>query len=938
MADLIYGQFTPQIDVLSIEDVAYYWCPSQFRRLESNDGLRTDSVQTLGLQRQIVTPAARSYDQWFCKNPDETLTNAHVDSRYVIRQAWEVEWNGAVLDMEMRDHLYTLYTLQKGFWISYDEEQSREMVSLDPINADRTQFLTPTYPVAIYRDSDLVGNRQFEHQYIKVFVDGKLARWSDYQWRLDPDIGLLVFEQSIPADSVVSVSYLWRAYVRIREIELKTKDMAQVNYEGALILEQLQPPPKIERFDDRWGIAPGRDLDAPDELLQLTVEELSSNFAIGYNGVSVDRVPSISDKAWTGSFFPYSVAWTSGSPGPYTKWLDVSGFDFDLPDVPDKTLLRAVVEIKTGAVTGTIKIDGMRFAKAGTAIGPNGADLETLQSDATTLYTIDLTDSGIAYEDAQSNNLSLRMSLIFQSSGSASIESVSVRFFYAEIGVASVQELLGSCKRSLSSLVSTVTPITLDATEYEWKATFDGFNIPATDWISGVDVLHLNAGAKNGAPSTDVASMKARFRLKDTGYTFSGWRAKSNQPITIIDHALVNMRDSASVPSYGGPNDNWGRVFGAWTPTQVNTKGVEFDFDWTDTLDYQDAGNWAITYVYAGQTETFSTNDTPNSHVTAWASTPAGGIRTAQPTNAANGNWAKSSGKVTVVYTWIGAGDAPKTMRAKITSTCAMNSTSGSGSNGLGDGITSGGGTLSISGVHTETLDVTGGVATRDVQVEAYSYKALQTDGLAVASITVLGELGASVLPVQQGAQIIVYHSPVSRLMAMAYQAVDILNSTTPWKAGEGAGLIRTGDGTDTGNIRYLCSGFLLPELPGNCRFVGAKVIGKYRRVGNVSRSGNLTFKLHFSNYDSGRTGKTLAYPTTEDWVDFTVGTGSNDFWESSYHGTAAESGNTYPTILGSDINTLYELEIIGTHQAGDYYEFKDVQVQLYLAEVGDGV
>lgn len=99
-----------------------------------------------------------------------------------------------------------------------------------------------------------------------------------------------------------------------------------------------------------------------------------------------------------------------------------------------------------------------------------------------------------------------------------------------------------------------------------------------------------------------------------------------------------------------------------------------------------------------------------------------------------------------------------------------------------------------------------------------------------------------------------------------------------------------------------------------------------------------MTAKLHFGSYDNTRTGKVLAYPTTDVWTDFSVGTGSNDFWETSYTNTATEGGNTYPLIAGADINTLFQLELLGTHQAGDYYEFKDVQVQLYMAEVGDGL
>lgn len=928
MSELTYGDFRITPTALAIEDVLYDWCPSGFHRLAGADGIRSESVATLGLNRQIVTPSPLSEEQWFTFEK----SNVHDESRLLVNQSWTVEWTNAVTDLCLRDHLYLLYSLQKGFWMMYDEEQSRTCCVLEPINSSRKVYLTPTYPIAFYRHSDLSGQRQEEHLYLQIFFDGEPVRWSQHPWRCDPNNGMIVFNDAVPQGVVVTVSYLWRAYVRVREVELIVKDLAQVAYVGSATFEQLRPPPFVERFDDRWSLPPCRDIELDNGFSDGRPDILCANPVNASRADSVTRLDQVGGVPWVVEWSVDDATYsaTTASAG-ISKFLNLNNLEFNVPDILGRSPIAVVVEITFGSVTGTVLMDVCRFDKAGTLIGPNGTNLALLTTGSTVAYGLDLETSGIRYADFVNNALSLNIGLIFQTAGNVTIENVKITPCFEDIGEVDSIGLLCGVKQlripHASLNVQTTTCVGL-----HYKPRYTGIQVPTGSFVSGLDVGKLVAGCANGSSTDRTSEVDVKARLLHGSSSFSSARTKTTQPIIRTDHAIYNYRTGQTKPSYGGPNDLWGRPFGVWTPAQINSLGIELDVDWSTEDNPSDPANWDITYHYDGSTETFSTGDTPNSTATDWNQTV--GAKTGAPGHAGAPAWVRVAGSVTITYTWVGVGNAPSKIKTTTTSNSTSSSHTGTLDNGIGSGIVNAGDGQEANGTYTEVLPVNSGIATKIVTVLAYAYYPATTNGIPTASINVSGEIADCTFPIAEDSEIIVYYSPVCALAPAVFQKTTDTEGSITSLMGEGGGILRTSDGTVVDDFVYTFDQFDIPVLPGNCRITGMKLEGQYRAINGVVRVETLVASIVIGSTPSG-SDRTLDYPVSSEWQDFQLG-GSTDRWgyESS---SGSELGTVYPTALGSQVNSAFHVQLGGSNELGHYYEFKHLTVTLYVAEVGDG-
>lgn len=961
MADLVYGQFNPRRFQFCVEDVAYDYPPAKFARLDSEDGLPGGSVKTLGLARQVVTPKPYNDRPWFAyesasavQSSGGTATDYHANPRYIVQQVWRADWDQAFIDLCMRDHLYLLYSLQKAFWIQFDEEMSYDCARMESINAGRTAFITPTYPVAYYRASDTDGAIQSERAYYQVLLNGAPANWDLNPWRFDPEVGLLIFQTAIPSDVVVGIRYLWRAYVRIRELEFNISAYAQGPYNGYAVFEQIPVPYDVERFDTIMSRSPCRR--CPDNKFSDGEDtEECTEYTSPATVASVAR--SGSTVSWT---TPANAIEDDGAAasavvtaGAKTDYLHATQFNF--AGLPVDDLERKVVEIgvyvEAKGVLAGLFVDEVRVTRNGEVIGSNAADLEAiLTSDFKFAYTLDVRDYGITYEDVLKARIGVAVGVVSQS-GTPIIGSIDVVKAYVcyDEGIDN-PPLPTSCGCNVIDKAATAT--VYEQTCLSWKGyqRASGFGVPVGNFVHGLEVASMNIGASNACayPSKD-AQVKVRARLNKSGFAFSDWLEKNVQPVAPTDHATTGYVDSTTDASFGGPNDRWGMLYGAWTPADVNAHGFELEVDWSTICDPQNPANWQVSYVYTGNTE-HSAGQAGDPISFAWGQYPQGDLRD-YSRGPGTPCYVTVAGTVKIVYTWIGAGAAPAFVRASIYSKAVAQALDGAGAgywsgsvvNGFADdtAITYDSGYESArvqEGIHALLLDVVDGVASYDVVCNAQSTKTQSTsEGSQVyAGVLVTGEVDDCALPVAQPVIVRVHHSPVCATRALCHQNADESGTwNRPNAKGVNCELMQTSDGATNGNFALDMYDYPIETFKANTRVVGIVVTGEYRRVGSTSPGGTMQVIPHFGSYDGARTGKTLAYPTSSTFVPFTLGA-SGDYWDYAY--ADPDSGQTVPTAIGSQVNAYMHVQLKGANVNGTFFEFRNVKVTVYFSEVCDGL
>lgn len=790
--ELGYGAFGSQVYKLGIEDVLYEFGPDRWQRANTSDeGMRGDTIRTLGLNRKNLVQPAYTGTQWNRYNdpdavndPTSSVANDYVDARKNLAQVIELTWSDAFMSACLRDHIYLLYELNKPFWIAFDDEMSRDCVTLgSPLNDNKT-FITPTYPVAMYRVGDLLGNNISEYCFFQVYTNGNYVDWGKHPYRFDPEIGLLVFETPLPTGTIVTASYLWRMFVQVKTFDLNPYVFGGTYYKGNVVVEQLRLPYQVDRFDNVYAQSPCRD----------------------YLGNLLE--PNL-DGSWTDSDeLPAYVGCSVFTDGPY-----------------------------------------------------NGTEAD----------------------------------------------------------------LSNSCS------------------EYTSTQAVKGFSIPSTHWIHGVEVTQLVLGADSGCPTTQVAKVQVKVMLNRGSSTYSPYSVKSDQPVQQVDHAPLNYIDGGSDISWGGRGDLWGKPVGSWSPAMVNTNGLLFEVDWSTTCLPQTSGNWAITYNPTGSSTAVDNEGTTSTN---WN---AASENTTSTYDGGPNAESIQAGQMQLVFTWQGSGDPPTFLDVNVTSTAIASSTGGNmaflltADNGQSDPAVSNG-PLSVqsTGIHGYRLNVDNtGVATYTVSLSADAKCSTRvgdpgTGTQVYTEIGVTATIAACKLPLWAGFAAEVHHSPVCESLRNNYTAGTPSGSwNDSTDIGLGGGIAISSTGVATGSFALLMKTFGFTNLGANSRIVGIRVAGQYRKVGSGSPSGNLTIKAHIGNYNSGRAGKSLVYPTASGWTDFVLGS-NGDMWD--YQATYSETGVVYPIATGASFNSLFELELLGTNTSGVQWEFQNLIASVYYFDVGDGL
>lgn len=169
--------------------------------------------------------------------------------RKIHIQAWKAEWGEqSLMTVFMAEQLRDLYETQKQFWIQYDDEMSRCWGRLIGLNADLEDgnnphvYFTPHYPIFPYGHEPLADPEAAGAWDNMLWVANEL--WTG-DFDVYSDYGMVV----LPADNKrfndrikVHLKYTWRAYVRIREMNLQPIQLAQTYYTGEVAFEVVAIP------------------------------------------------------------------------------------------------------------------------------------------------------------------------------------------------------------------------------------------------------------------------------------------------------------------------------------------------------------------------------------------------------------------------------------------------------------------------------------------------------------------------------------------------------------------------------------------------------------------------------------------------------------------------------------------------------------------------
>jgi hypothetical protein len=187
-------------------------------------GLRQSIANTLDLTSVIVVQNSMPTTQF----PD-------AEKRMVHTQAWRGVWESdSFMDVCMRDQLVLLYTLQKGFWIQYDDEMSRELTPLIPADDGRKSFFTPTFPIFPYAYTPVAPTTYNGTVFLNM-----TPIWDGFT--VQNNIGKVTFQNQIPSFASPYMKYTWKAFVRIAKLDIRPfGDLAQNVYRGEVVFEQLR--------------------------------------------------------------------------------------------------------------------------------------------------------------------------------------------------------------------------------------------------------------------------------------------------------------------------------------------------------------------------------------------------------------------------------------------------------------------------------------------------------------------------------------------------------------------------------------------------------------------------------------------------------------------------------------------------------------------------
>jgi hypothetical protein len=230
------------LDKFIIEGYHFEDLPGEWEQV-SNDGF--------GVRRQTY-PTADNKRQVVINKPLRTDELSFADKRKISTQAFRAGWSlpDSYCSRCMYDHLVNLYSLQKTFYIQYDDVMTYDPTSpavLQKIGVQTRAYYTPTFPIKPFGWTPLDATTWA----LKVYVNNIPVNTDSFT--VDEDSGMIQFRGPLLVTDVVTAVYTWRMYVQVADFNLipAPGEIAQELYVGSVVFEQVSKPAGAP---DNWYI------------------------------------------------------------------------------------------------------------------------------------------------------------------------------------------------------------------------------------------------------------------------------------------------------------------------------------------------------------------------------------------------------------------------------------------------------------------------------------------------------------------------------------------------------------------------------------------------------------------------------------------------------------------------------------------------------------
>lgn len=251
------------------------------------------------------------------------------DKRKISTQAYQVTWQQprSVMGRCMYDHLSTLYSLQKGFYLQFDEVMTYDPsvpAHLNNFGVNTRAYFTPTYPIKPFGWTPSAPTTWDRC----VFINNRPVDPTSFT--VDEDSGCIQFRAQLLSTDIVSAIYTWRMYVQIADFSVVPgpEEVAQEFYVGTVTFEQVKKPTGTP---DLWLVTPpcvdpaglsfsGAVLSLPSQAIQPSEYISFGNFTSDYtwgDTVSLDSgitSPTNSAWSWHSGMSPLVSDGTAGTP------------------------------------------------------------------------------------------------------------------------------------------------------------------------------------------------------------------------------------------------------------------------------------------------------------------------------------------------------------------------------------------------------------------------------------------------------------------------------------------------------------------------------------------------------------------------------------------------------------------------------------------------
>lgn len=171
-----------------------------------------------------------------------TNSRLNIENRNHVWQVFKADFTAVPPDMY--DLVQNLYSVNKSFFIRFDEEMSRFIN--DPqivystecynVNESNRIFLLPTYPV---KQENYTPNVNDDFEYHLYLYDGADYVAIQSGFSLDTQTGVITFDSKLADGVRVIAKYSWRAKVRILDYALRELDEECYWYTGSVLFQQV---------------------------------------------------------------------------------------------------------------------------------------------------------------------------------------------------------------------------------------------------------------------------------------------------------------------------------------------------------------------------------------------------------------------------------------------------------------------------------------------------------------------------------------------------------------------------------------------------------------------------------------------------------------------------------------------------------------------------